>query len=497
MTPLARATIVRGTFAAVLLAVAVQAQKGIAEPRAGLEIKPPKAWIELPGGVDRGATLRLFCAPRAITGRAEGASHTPLLRVMVLDKNGDASADDKDGLPRRTPYRSLEDFVARGFGKAARLTSREAGKAGALEGQRFSAALTLAGGDRTLYGFVQAIDGGELVVAFEVYADHLDKLKKDFDATLDALASVPRDATAAAPDPQKTPELGWKVSKSKHWTVLSAADPAFTKKAIAAAETGRDWVVQEFGTLVSKTAQPALLRIFASADHYNAFITTTDAPREYSAPRHELWYFEDKDAGSGDGFGMLFRAVLWHALDDVDKNILPALPRWLDNGLWEYLRSTKLKGKAIEFAPSEVETGRIGYQLRAESLPALWNLVQESMQPSPQDGADEELWGYTPECARLVRWLCEHDGEKVFEKPGLLAGFCQSLGKHHARLGADPTADVDTTRLDDAQRKELNKRHYAWRDALLKAVNDEYLPLTVEQWSAVNAKWQKFNETYR
>lgn len=481
---------------AVALAAPLAAQKPLAEPRAGLALRPPKAWLELPGGVDRGATLRLFAAPRAITGRGEGASHTPLLRVMFLPAGGDASADEKDGLPRRSPYRSLEDFVARGFGKDARLASRSAGKAGELDGQRFEAKLPGSIGERTLYGFVQSGEAGELVVAFEVYSDQLAKLKKDFDATLDGLVAVPRDPNAAAPDPQASPELGWKASKSKHWPVLSAADPATTKKAIAAAELARDWAIAEFGALVPKSAQPAVLRIFASVDHYNAFLSTVDAVREYSPARRELWFFEDQDAGSSDGYGMLFRAVLWHALDDANGQILPALPRWLDNGLWEYLRSTKLAGKKIEFAPSEVETGRIGYQLRGNTMPALWDLIQESIQPSPADGADEEPWSYTPECARLVRWLCEHDGEKAFARPGMLGAYCALLAKAHAKLGADPCADVDTARLDDAQKKQRNRLQYAWRDALLKAVNDEYLPNEAE-WRAANERWLKFNETYR
>jgi hypothetical protein len=96
-------------------ALPLAAQKGIPEPRIGLEVKPPKGWTELPGHVDRGATVRLFAAPRALSGKTE-ITHTPILRAMFFAAGGDASKDVVDGLPRMTAFRSLEDFAVRGLG---------------------------------------------------------------------------------------------------------------------------------------------------------------------------------------------------------------------------------------------------------------------------------------------------------------------------------------------------------------------------------------------
>src|SRR5215831_15053352 len=96
--------------AVLALSLSLAAQKGIPEPRVGIAIAPPGGWVELPAGGDRGATVRLFAAPRAMSSKGE-ASQTPILRVMFFAKGGDPSKDVVDGLPRQTPFRSLEDFA--------------------------------------------------------------------------------------------------------------------------------------------------------------------------------------------------------------------------------------------------------------------------------------------------------------------------------------------------------------------------------------------------
>ena len=508
------------------LALPLAAQKGVAHARLGLELVPPKGWIELPPAGERGQLELFFAAPRGLAGRTEGSVHTPVLKVLFLRKGGTDQGDVVDGLPRRTPFRDLDDWVRRGHGDRARIGSRESGKHGDFGGQRFTAKVEDAAGDRTLYGVaIPFADEGELLVVFDLLADRFEKERKELDRTLEGLRKTaakadaePRveppwradpaafaklDAAAqararrefaagAVAAARKSPGLGWKEVEHRTWTVLSAADAAATSRAIAAAEAARAWCEAELPQLGGEPL-PAVLRVFATPDQYNALKLGDRDQREYSAARRELYFHPDPDAGSKGGYGMLLRAVLWQHLDDADPGILPAMPRWLDNGLWEYLRSTRMKGKQIEFFASDVERGRIDYQQRAKSMPALWHLMQESMQPSPADGASEDPWGYTPECARLVRWLCEHDGGAAFGKPDLLAAYCKGLGAAYRSVGPDPTRDVDTARLDEAQTKVANQRYYTWRDAVLVACNNAVVPLQEEAWRAANAKWLEFN----
>lgn len=504
-----------------LLVAPASAQKGTPEARIGVEFKPPKGWVELPGGGDRGATLRLFAAPRALTSKAKGTAHTPVMRVMFFPKGGDAGKDVVDGLPRTTAFRSIDDFVQRGSGSNNTQVKKEAAKAGTVDGQHFVAKIGSEAGDRVIVGHSFALDDGEAAVCFEVLEDHLDKIQKDADATLASLAACARQKDdhvdpAWIEDPAawstmdvaartaarrkwaetltaataKAPEAGFKVQKSKYWTVLSDAEPGFTKKAIAAAEAARAFFTQKMPE-PCKDALPAVLRIFDSPDHYNAYLNTRPLVREYDPARRELLFMDDPDNGGSTGYGMLFRAVLWQVCDDLDPLILPALPRWLDNGLWEFLRSSRCDGKKIDFAPGDVENGRIDYQLRANTVPHLWDLIQESIQPSPADGKNEDPWGYTPECARLIRWCWMGDGQKAFDDPDLLVHYLRGLATVAAKNGPDPTRDVATAGLSTSDQGELNRRHFKWRDAIVKDTSYAVLPKE-EVWRAADEKWQAY-----
>jgi hypothetical protein len=513
------------------LAVPALAQKGAVAARLGLEVSPPKGWVELPGGGTRGQCVMMFASPRALTPRGRGATHTPNLRILFFASGQSDAGDEVDGLPRRTPFRDLDDYVARGLGQGARIVGREAGKAGDFEGRRFVAEIPGEAGARTVLGIAIPRPDGELVAAVEVLSEHLDKERKELERALDGLGAIAVDerasarplapwradpggwqgldeagrrearsafATAAAAATEAAPGIGSKIHKSRVWTVASAAEAGFTKKAIAAAEAAHAWCEQHLAGISDRPSLPAVLRIFASPEQYAVFKAGDPDPREYSRDQRELYFFDDPNAGTTDGYGMLFRAVVWHWIDDRAPDALAALPRWLDNGLWEYFRSTRLKGKKIEFTPSEVENGRIAYYRQKDlEMPAIWNLVQESMQPSPEGGANEDIWGYTPECARLVRWLCEHGGGEAFGKPDLLADYLRGLGEAHRTVGPEPTRDVDAARLGEAQVKTMNQRFYAWRDSVLKTCNDAVLPLSVDAWKATNDRWLKFNADFK
>lgn len=499
------------------------AQKGLPEPRAGLSFAPPKGWGELPAVGDRGATLRLFAAPRALASKGAG-SHTPVLRVMVFGKGDDPSKDSVDGLPRLTPFRGLEDFARRGLG--AKNVDQEVKKVAGLDGKRITGKDLP--GERVLFGQTMPLADGEAAVCIEVLANQADKLKKEIDATLGSIEALTRviaaptqvpwlaDAEWAKKDAAtrtatrrkwaeelvaaaaKAPEGGFKVSKSKYWTVLSATDAGFTKKASTAAEVARDWFAKKMPELCKDAPLPAVLRVFDSVDQWTAYTIVRGDSREYDSKRRELYVVNDRDNGGPAGFGPVARAVLWQIFDDVDPGVLPGLPRWLDNGAWEFLRSSTFDGKKFEFAAGDVERGRIEYyRQKNQPMPQIWDLVQESIQPSPKDGEQEQVWGYTPECARLMRWLWLHDGQQAFGKPTQVVDYVQAIATAYLKLGPNPIADVSTLDLTPAQQKDLNARSYQWRDAILVEINNTAVPLVDATWRALNDKWLAFNKNFK
>ncbi len=504
-----------------LLAVSLAAQKGLPEPRVGLSFQPPKGWGELPADVDRFATLRLFAGPQALANK--DLTHTPVLRVMFFAKGGDDKLDIVEGLPRTTPFRSLEDFAKRGLGAVG--VDKEAHKVAGAEGQRVTGK-DLPGG-RVLLGMTMPLDDGEAAVCIDVLANQATKLKKEIDAVFASLEPVARvaavrpqapwlaDAEWAKKEPAarlaahrkwaeeivaatvKSPGAGYKPGKSKYWTVLSSADQGFTNKVVAAAEAGRDWFAKKMPELTKEAPLPAVLRIMDNTNQYNAWLLARGSLREYDANRRELVIVNDRDNGGATGYGATLRAVLWHLFDDVDPGVLPALPRWFDNGCWEFLRSSKFDGKKFEFFAGDVEKGRIDYyRQKDQPIPAVWKLMQEAIQTSPADGKAEEVWGYTPECARLLRWFWLADGQKAFAKPTLVADYVKAIGAAYWANGADPRADVGGV-LTEPQRKDLNTRFYKWRDAVLVFTNNVAVPLQPATWEALDPKWLDFNKNFK
>src|SRR5690606_20452784 len=229
--------------------------------------------------------LRCFAAPRALAAKSGGATHAPSLRVLFLPTRGDGP-DELEGLPRRTPFRDLDDWIVRGHARGTKASSREAGRLGALDGERFVVEVPDPAGARTLVGGAAALDGGTLVVVFEALSDHVDKLRKDAERALASVERAAADAGAARveprwrPDPTVTdaaareaarrrfaaaaveaamsdPELGWKASKAEPWLVLSAADAGFTKKSVTAAQAARQWCETKLAGLRSAEPLPA------------------------------------------------------------------------------------------------------------------------------------------------------------------------------------------------------------------------------------------------
>src|SRR5690606_13281181 len=86
--------------------------------------------------------------------------------------------DERDGLPRTTPFRNFDDYLKRGHGGKAQIGGREAGKIGDFEGRRFVLEVPDESGGMTRIGAAVPVEGGEVVVEFEVATEHAEKERK-------------------------------------------------------------------------------------------------------------------------------------------------------------------------------------------------------------------------------------------------------------------------------------------------------------------------------
>ena len=105
-------------------------------------------------------------------------------------------------------------------------------------------------------------------------------------------------------------------------------------------------------------------------------------------------------------------------------------------------------------------------------------------------------------------------GIRLFERELQLAAAQEELARLQAAAAAHEGAfhdhivaaegeiaqlkrDVDAAAMSEAQQKTFNTRFYAWRDGLLKQCNDAVIPLALDAWQALNAKWLAFNADFR
>lgn len=502
----------------------------------GLSFKPPSRWSYLGRDGDRGRLRVLFASPRYYAPKlARGLPHTPTLRLLFFPKPqagaADAAAESADGLPRKTPYRDLDDYLARVHGPGTEIQSREAAKHGKVEGTQVVARVPREEGELTLSCFRIDLPDGQAVLEFEVLSEQFKRLSKDFRKCLGSLVTVPRKKRTPPALPAATwledfaawrklpasermkrrqewgaawrkwresvPEPGFKKLKHPSLLVLSRADGKFNKRLREALGVLHDWIDQRFSAVSDDVVMPATVRVFADLRELFAYRMREDSYAPYEPERREIYFYADRRVGNtGEGFGMLGRGLLLWYLHDKDPHIVDNLPRWLDFGLTEYLRSTRIKGKKITFKSSDVENGRIRYHFQHDSLTPIWALIQETIQETPQDGSPEDPWGYTPECARLIRWL-ETGAGKTLGHEDFLVAYLQAVAARGAEAPPDPGADVDWRFLKDDQAKELRARVYARRDALVKKINDTACPLGVPAWEKANAAWKAFNEKFK
>jgi hypothetical protein len=509
---------------ALLIAPVSTAQKPLRVEAAGVEIKPPPEWVLLGSSADRGRARAVLAAPEPSGQRASGAVHTATIRVLLFPPGeADGAAAAAGAWPKATPYASFADYTARAHGPGLQQQSSKEMTAGGKQGRLIDAK----SGDVTLQTLLVTTDAGEVAIELEALTSDLETRAREFAKALESLRlSAPKAnaaADAAAPGfadrgawlakpagertkaraafgtawlaARKTAEPGFKTKVEGTFLVISRANDKDTKRFAKAAAAAHAWASSRFGGVSDDAVMPAAIRIFANPFEHDAYRAREPLQRPYDPDRREILCFVDPQQAKtpGEDEGMVVRGVVLHLLHDKDPRIVDYMPRWVEFGLNEYARSSRVAKDHLEFFSGEVESGRMKYWTEeGRAVPSLWHVIQESIVTTPADGQDEPAWEYTPECARTVRWLESGGGETLGAKD-FLPAYLAAIAKCAADTPSDPAADVDALNLTESQRRDVNRQHYAWRDAFLKKVNDLACPLDVPAWEKANAAWLAFN----
>ncbi|MEE2887368.1 MAG: hypothetical protein VX951_08035 [Planctomycetota bacterium] len=520
-----------------LLAGSLTSQKGgvYSDPLLGMKIKPPSRWTYLGKIGDRGALRILYASSRSYASKAQrGVSHIPTMRVLWFPKpkDGAKKPDEKSKWPMLSPYSSVKDYMERVY-VGMKQVSVEVGAIGKMQGRRYVTAGNGNGGQKlTLHIASVSLDDGEFAIEYECLTEQHKKLKSQFEKSLLTLTPMTRkppaelelpmwesdregwlkkDAKTRATEREAwgkqwlrtrkaVPETGWKTHTTDGYLILSHADSKFSKRIVKATQIIRKWVDGWIGETTDETVMPAVIRIFADRRERTAYQFRDINPREYDPRVRELYFFKDASVGNtGAGFAALTRGIFEHVLHDKHPYAKRDMPRWLDNGLWGYMDSYKLKGRNLAFVPGKIETGRFAYHKQHDNrdLQPIWGMIQERSARGPEDGANEPNWGYTPECTRILRWLDKGGSEFFFKSKRFLPTYLKQVGD--SAVTASPAIGrlVDQRRLNAGQLKELNKLIYKRRDALVDTIGYAVIPISIDAWKKADAAFRVYNENFK
>ncbi len=521
------------------LCVSLGAQRGVFTHKGlGIKIRPPAKWTYLGPHGDMGSLRGIFASPREYSPRAGRGRHTPTLRVLWFPREAGAETGAKnasavkDGIPVRVPYLSFADYNERAHGSRTRVVSRAPATFGRMKGRLHVVEVPRdAGGDLTLHTAVIQLDDGEMALEFEALREQHAKLRKTFDkslATLITTARVKESQSSISAPPWRTDYAEWKklstkdrgqrrkifgqlwlahqkANRGEGWKlqttrssilIVSQADAKFNKRAAQVIDIAWPWIVKRFSGVSDDVVMPAVLRIFNSRKELTIYRQREFEPKEYQPAGREIYFFKNNLGNQGEGYADLIRGMLQQFLFDKHPLIFKNLTRWLDNGLWGYIDSYRIeKKKKLIFFASDIEMGRFAYHKKNNTWPALWELIQELIVTTPTDGTVEDRWGYTPECARMLRWFAG-DGNSPFDKKDMLAAYLQQVGVSAAVAPPNPDTNVDWGRMTEQQSDELRKKVYQRRDKLLAAINNAVIPLSLEAWKRADAAFRKFNDEF-
>ena len=522
---------------ALVLTAIGTAQRGVhVDEELGIKIRVPSKWAYLGGQGDRGSLRAMYCAPRAFSPKTERGEHTPTLRVLWFPRqDAKEAAAQKDGsdIPRKTPYTSFADYLARVYGPTTEKKSVEATAFGKIAGRLYVAEVPRNSASLTLHSCVIQRPEGELVFEFEVLSEQYKKIQKQFDKSAGSIAvvkpvqreSIETPAWAKGRDAFKEwsgkpakdratvredwgnrwlkarktrPEPGWKKQMVGPYLVLSRTDTRFTKRIVQATKTIHAWAEKRFAKVSDEAVMPAVLRIYNDQRERTAYWSRRNDPREYEPATREIHFYKDPSFGnSGGGFGPLIAGIFQQIVFDKHPLIYVNIPRWLDTGFGHYIESSLVKGKGLTFFPGDTEMGRFEYRRKHNNMPWLWDLIQEQIAPSPKDGSVEPRWDYVTECSRLIRWF-DAGGSKLFNKTDFLPDYLAQIGASALAAPPNPQADVDWAFIeDDSTGADVRKKYYAWRDDLLQKINYTVIPLSVSAWKTADAAFKKFNAEFK
>ncbi|MCA8975105.1 MAG: hypothetical protein KDC98_10305 [Planctomycetes bacterium] len=315
--------------------------------------------------------------------------------------------------------------------------------------------------------------------------------KRPHEERVDIRRTMERDHHAAVKG--RTPE-DWSVEESKHFLVVSHADPKFTKQMVEGAELFYAWCEKEFSTLGDDYVRRSVLRLCKDRDEYYAFHFDSSNSTGWSlfGSEHEIGtYYDTYNGTSGRDVSRLFGGILTHYLQELDPHIVSYTPYWLTWALDDYVEECYVKGRKLDFRVEDWARDEARDMAREDKLPKLHDILAMSESDFSKLRKDDSRAKYAASQAlRFV--LGPGSREKVF-KDFLLRYFKAAIAvaeKHDADWKSADHTPAETEEEEERQAKEYAKRTKERAKQVQAEINEMVLGQITDK------QWEKFDKNF-
>ena len=375
-------------------------------------------------------------------------------------------------------------------------------------------------------------------VEFDIYEEHYKKLRSMINQTLKSFKlikqveagsasgqaiKIPADAAWAKMPVKERHDLrkqleadqerklraklpkDWKVTKSKHFLVISHADAKFTKSVVKTAEACFVWLDKRFGGISDEYVRRSILRICRDADEYRAYHTSGSGGFGYrisfgsfSREVSELQFYRGQLMR--DTWSYLMRNLFSHYLADKDDDLMDDVPTWVESGIANWLYGVAIKGQRVSFDPTLYERMAIAkLKKKGGFRDGSLKSVRELMSMTPKEAADldkaEGAVAY--QMGAMVRYL-EGRGKKnkLFGGKDFLVEYCRACSaaekewaKKNPGAGRRKVKEASTEEEEEkqaadqrARSKQYSLENEAKNRAILKLANSKVCDWTDQEW---------------
>jgi len=368
----------------------------------GIKMTIPEGYASIPLQVDEKWISAKFLSDKTYLSKySDGlAAHRGLMRIIIFTekaKKGSATEVHKTDEGSTfigvgaVPYQGYRNYVKR-HRKDFIFSKEDETRIGGADSLMCEVKIHKARPKLHLYSVVIRQPTFEMAVEFEVLEDRLDKVKQNCLRALKSIRIKAPSNEASAPithkgakrtstrlwtefrsEWRKRPSLerdeirkvmeqqhhvatrkatpdDWTTNESKHFLVISHANPKFTKQITNGAELFYKWCETEFGSLGEDYVRRPVLRLCKDSAEYRLLGSSSSTNWSLLVSDREIGtYYELGTGSSGQNISTLFPGILQHFLQERDPYIVSYTPDWLKWALTDYVRECHVSDRKLDF----------------------------------------------------------------------------------------------------------------------------------------------------